>query len=193
MTYRAQIEALLAAGAYPGDAEAAAQVGCTEITAEDYRQRWQRANGVQHENESGIMPPDAVDLITEARTEGLSWREVAREVNEVYGLNVNAEQCGGVYRRHGYKKLTLGPNIDYLGAYDWSATTLVPMYTFPLETSVGVMWDERITPPKYPRSKVNRYKTTCDFCEYREYCLSHPNDICRCETAQENEVTCAAF
>ena len=42
VTYRAQIEALLAAGAYPGDAEAAAQVGCTEVTTEDYRQRWQR-------------------------------------------------------------------------------------------------------------------------------------------------------
>ena len=175
MTYRAQIEALLAAGAYPGDAEAAAQVGCTEVTTEDYRQRWQRANGVQHENESGIMPPDAVDLITEARTEGLSWREVAREVNEVYGLNVNAEQCGDVYRRHGYKKPRSSPNVN------------PDEVSFPLRTVVGTMWGPKIEPPRF-QHRSGQYKTACDFCPHQAHCRAHPRDLCRCETAWEGEV-----
>ena len=192
-TYRAQVEALLATGTYPGDAQAAALIGCAEVTAQDYRQCWQRANGVQHENDSGIMPRNVVEFIFDLRNDDkLSYKEIARLVNEIhgayYGIRVTPGQCGHVYRRHGYTKPASSRNIDYLGSYAWGDAVLIPLYTFPLKTTIGVMWDERIIPPKYPRIPANKYKDTCDFCPYLEYCLSHPGDVCRCETAWENEV-----
>lgn len=188
MTFRAQIEALLATDTYPGDAEAAEMVGCSPVTAEDYRQRYRREKGEQHENSSGIMSPDAVDLMFEAHDEGLSWAAVAREVNEIYGLQVTANQCGGVYRRGGYKKLVLGPDMDYLGSYTCDYATPVPRYTFPLRTTNGTMHGLKVTAPKFARTKANKYKETCDFCEHLAHCLAHPGDVCWCETAQVSEV-----
>ena len=179
-TYRAQIEALLAAGAYPGAAEVAAQIGCAGSTAKDYRQRWQRANGKQHDNGSGIMPREVVDFVFDLRDEGLQFGQIAQRVNEehgeYYGIHVTAGQCGNVYRRHGYKKPARSRVVN------------VADVTFPLPTRVGTMWDEKITAPRYPRTKANKYKDACDFCPHLVHCLAHPGDVCRCETAQVDEV-----
>lgn len=193
MTYRAQIETLLATVAYPGDEEAAAAIGCAESTARDYRQRWQRRNGKQHENESGIMPREVVEFIFDLRNDDrLQFGEIAERVNEehgeYYGIQVTPGQCGNVYRRHGYKKPGKSKNIDYLGTYGWEGGTLVPRYTFPFETIIGRMWDAKIAAPKFARTKETKFKTCCDFCEHLAYCLAHPEDVRRCESAWENEV-----
>lgn len=191
-TYRAQVEALLATGVYPGDAQAAAEIGCSPITAQDCRQRYQRANGTQHKNNSGIMPREVVDFVFDLRNEGLAFKEIAQRVNRehgaYYGIHVTAGQCGSVYRRHGYTKPAPSRVIDYLGSYAWGDAVLVPLYTFPIETTVGIMEAERIVPPKFPRIPANKWKCTCDFCPHLEHCLAHPGDICRCETAREDEV-----
>ena len=180
MTYRAAIEALLATGVYPGDAQAAAKIGCAEVTAQDYRQQYQRATDAQHENNSGIMPREVVDFVFDLRNEGLAFKEIARRVNKehgaYYGIRVTTGQCGNVYRRHGYKKPQSSEVIN--------PTDVV----FPLQTRVGIMYGPKVTAPRYARLKVNKYKCPCDFCPHREYCLSHPGDFCRCETAREDEV-----
>lgn len=191
-TYRSQIETLLATGAYPGDAEAAEMVGCSVITAEDYRQCYQRANGTQHENKSGIMPRDAVDFIFELRSEeGLEFKQIAQLVNEIYGelygIRVTTGQCGNVYRQHGYKKPEQSRNIDYLGTYDRAGGTLVPRYTFPIPATIGTMYGLRIRAPRFPRTKANKYKETCDFCPHYEQCRQI-GSVCRCETVWESEV-----
>jgi hypothetical protein len=191
MTYRAQIEDLLAAGNYPGDAEAAAEIGCSPVTAEDYRQRWQRVNDKQHENNSGIMPREAVDLVFDLRGDRLSFKEIARRVNEAhgeyYGIHVTAGQCGNVYRHHGYAKPKKSKNIDYLGTYTWGHTTLVPRYTFPFETTVGVIYGLPVKAPLFDHSGHGQYETPCDHCPHRAWCMQ-PGVVCRCEIVQESEV-----
>ena len=188
MTFRAQCEARLAAGEWSGDAQVAAEIGCSISTAMSARQRWRRENGKRHENASGILPADVVDLIFFARdVEGASWRLVTKAIGEIYGLEVTANRCGAVYRRGGYKKPGPSPNIDCLGAYTWGLNVLVPQYQFPLATSNGMMYAAPVEMP-YVAGNTAKYKTNCDFCPYRDWCQSHPGWLARCETARECEV-----
>jgi len=174
-TYRAHCDAILAADKWTTDRQVAADIGCAESTVSQHRRKWQKMNGVVHNNGSKPLPDDVVAFIWEMKEdEGWPWRKITRGVKETFGLKVKASRCADLYRRGGYRAKRSSPNID------------PGEVVFPLETRVGIMYGPKITAPAYDRGDATTHDC-CDHCSHYEQC-QQANAVCRCETVQKDEV-----
>jgi len=176
-TYRAIIEAILDGGEWTTDRKVAADIGCSPSTVSQHRRSWEAQTGIIRGTRNVSLPPDVVDYIWETRgNEGLSWADVAKSVNDTFDITVSADRCARLYRRDGYKEKRASPNVN------------PDAVVFPLQTRIGVMYGPSIRVPGYSHKKQGKYKNCCDYCDYLAHCQTHPQDVCRCETAQVDEV-----
>lgn len=88
MTAKGRLEALLDDGIDEPDEALAEKVGCKISTIKDYRQEWQRRNGVCGQRLR--IPPEAEVEIIALRNDGLTFPLVAQAVNEQFGIRFTA-------------------------------------------------------------------------------------------------------
>ena len=168
VTAKARLEALLDSGADESDEALAALVGCKITTIKDYRQEWQRRNGICGQRLR--IPPDAERELIALRNDGLTFPVVAQAVEEQFGIHLTAAQARTIYRS-GSRIGALAPIPAVVDAED-----------LPLETQSGLMWCLSVKPPR--GQWVKKHQNTCDVCPLRDRCeqsLTDPLWYCACE------------